>query len=82
MNSTEFNNKYDKWLEERHYGLAIDHDEVIDFLDKIFQDLIKIEGFSYSQIKLKFSMARFYADGINGTTCRMIEREIERILEE
>lgn len=82
MNSTEFNNKYDEWLEQGHYGLAIDDDEVVDFLDRIFQDLTKIERFTYAQIKLKFNMARFYADGISTTMCRLIEQEIERILEE
>ena len=31
-------------------------------MDKVFQDLIKIPGFKYSQIKLKFSSCRFYSN--------------------
>ena len=55
MTSTEFNEKYSAYLEEGHYGLDIDIPEATDFLDKAFQDLIKLPEFKYSQIKSKFS---------------------------
>ena len=37
----EFNDKYKDYLEEGHYGLDINHLKVIEYLDSIFQDLIK-----------------------------------------
>lgn len=80
MTANDFNDKYDEYLETGHYGLAIGDEQVIEFLDRLFEDLIKIEGFSYSQIKLKFGMARFYANGINSTTSNMIEQKIDNIL--
>lgn len=60
MTNNDFNVKYNKYLEEGHYGLDINIIEVIDFLDNIFQDFIKIPGFKYTQIKLKFGYCRFY----------------------
>lgn len=60
MTTQEFNNKYKDYLDDGHYGLDISYPSVIIYLDKIFQDLIKIPGFKYSQIKLKFNSARFY----------------------
>ena len=61
MSSNDFNKKYKEYLEDRHYGLAIDNPTIVDFLDSIFKDLTKIPGFKYSQIKMKFGMARFYS---------------------
>ncbi len=63
-NSEEFNEKYKDYLEEGHYGLDLDKQEVIDYLDKEFQEFIKIPGFKYSQIKSKFNSFRFYADNL------------------
>ncbi len=60
MTINEFNIKYFSYLEEGHYGLDISIPPVIEYLDKIFSDLIKLPGFKYQQIKLKFNMARFY----------------------
>ena len=60
MTTTEFNEKYKAFLEDRHYGLDISCPEVIDYLDKEFEELSKIQNFSYSQIKEKFGMARVY----------------------
>jgi hypothetical protein len=62
MTTDEFNEKYKDYLEAGHYGLDIGIPEVIDYLDEKFQELIKIPGFKYSQIKLKFNFARFYAE--------------------
>jgi hypothetical protein len=78
--SEEFNEKYGNFLEERHYGLAIDLPEVVDFLDNIFKDLVRIPGFKYSQIKMKFGSARFYADEISADMCFMIEEKIDKIV--
>lgn len=77
--NNEFNKKYRKWLEEGHYGLDIDlSDETLKKLDEKFQEFIKRPDFTYSQIKLKFGMGRFYAKGLT----REEEREIEKLIEE
>jgi len=89
----EFNEKYKDFLEKGHYGLAIDNEEVVEYLDKKFQEFVKIPGFTYSQIKTKFNSVRFYGGddmktaekdihmGFNKTidTFR-IEKEISEIL--
>lgn len=63
MNASEFNEKYKNYLEEGHYGLAIDIPSVVKYLDEeVFPGLIKIPGFTYSQIKLKFNVCRFYTN--------------------
>lgn len=62
MTVEQFNEKYKEYLEEGHYGLAIDDAKVIKYLDKKFQEFIQVPGFSYSQIKLKFGMTRFYCE--------------------
>ena len=46
----EFNERYVNYLEEGHYGMDIHYPIVIEYMDKVFQDLIKIPGFKYSQI--------------------------------
>ena len=74
MTREDFNIKYDAFIERRSYdnkfgqpvvqkfeGLEFDVPEVTEFLDKVFIDLTRIPGFTYSQIKLKFGRARFYS---------------------
>lgn len=62
MTAEEFNEKYKDYLEEGHYGLDIHYPTIVNYLDEIFQDLIKIPGFQYSQIKLKFNKCRLYTN--------------------
>ena len=62
MTASEFNEKYKDYLEEGHYGLDIGYQSIVDYLDKVFQGFIKIPGFKYSQIKLKFNSCRFYTN--------------------
>ena len=64
MTAKEFNEKYRDFLEEGHYGLSLDNAEAIAYLDKEFQELIKIPGFQYSQIKSKFSWFCFYCTNV------------------
>lgn len=61
MTAKEFNNKYSAHLEQGHYGLSIDHPRLTEYLDGIFESLINIPGFKYSQIKMKFYNACFYS---------------------
>ena len=86
MTTNEFNEKYKNYLKKGHYGLDISIPEVIEYLDKEFQSLIKIPEFQYSQIKLKFGRARFYCtpyhidnntieDNINNIFINAIKKE-------
>jgi hypothetical protein len=79
MTSTEFNKKYEAYLEPRHYGLAIDDAEVVEYLDERFQEFIKIPEFSYSQIKEKWGYSRFYCSP-NTIDSREVETHIDNIL--
>jgi hypothetical protein len=62
MTARDFNEKYLMYVEDRHYGLDIHIPEAIEYLDKVFEGLVKIEGFKYSQIKAKFDSTRFYSN--------------------
>lgn len=79
MTVTGFNQKYRQYLEEGHYGLDINDPRVIAYLDEKFQELIKVPGFSYSQIKLKFGMSRVYCEPHEINTSE-IKKEIDKIL--
>ena len=82
MTASEFNEKYKEYLEEGHYGLDISTPSIIKYLDEIFQGLIKIPGFKYSQIKEKFSTSRFYTNlyELIGKPGLIIIDEVERTL--
>lgn len=89
MSSNEFNKKYKDYLEEGHYGLDINIPSVVNYLDSIMEyGLTNIPGFKYSQIKLKFNMARFYFDtNLNPKSLEQIisngiENEINRLVKE
>jgi hypothetical protein len=77
--SKEFNAKYADYLEENNYGIDINLPSVLAYVDQIFQDLIKIEGFKYHQIKLKFGLARVYTnlDDLLQFVGRIIQQELE-----
>lgn len=82
MTTNEFNEKYGEYLEEGHYGLDVAIPTVIEYLDEVFQGLIKIPGFKYTQIKLKFNMCRFYTNlydvmgGLGSKINDMVEKDI------
>lgn len=81
MTADQFNKKYKNWLEHGHYGLDIYEESVINYLDEKFQELIKNPHFSFSQIKIKFNWACFYADGVTSEVCTEIESKIEELLQ-
>jgi hypothetical protein len=81
MNSNQFNEKYSSYLEDGHYGLAIEDPEFIDWLDGKFQGFVKKPGFSYSQIKAKFGMGRFYCEGLIRDEIYEVEKKITQIAE-
>ena len=77
MTSEEFNKKYSAYLEERFYGLDISHPEVVEYLDKEFENEIeKNPAFQYSQIKMKFGSSRVYSTSDKSSEW---EDEIDRI---
>jgi len=80
MTTSEFNEKYKDFIVKRFYGLDIQDDKVIKFLDIIFEDLCKIPGFKYFQIKLKFNNACVYFEGVSRYMCIIIEKEINKII--
>ena len=75
----EFNTKYIDYLEEAHYGMAIQVPSVLTYVDQIFQDLTEIPGFKYQQVKTKFGMARVYTnlEDIIPFVGRIIQQELE-----
>jgi hypothetical protein len=80
MTPKEFNEKYKDYLEKGHYGLDISYPSIVNYLDKIFQGLIMIPGFQYSQIKLKFNTCRFYNNlyTISPELSNIIDRAVEK----
>jgi hypothetical protein len=77
--SNEFNNKYNQYIEEDHYGMDINEPSVIAYVDQIFNDLTQIPGFKYQQIKTKFGLARVYTnlDDLMPFVGRIINQELE-----
>jgi hypothetical protein len=75
----EFNEKYKEYIEEGHYGMDIHEPSVLTYVDHIFNDLIKIPGFQFSQIKTKYGMARVYTNlyDMMPFVGRVIDQELE-----
>jgi hypothetical protein len=75
----EFNEKYEEYIEEGHYGMDIHEPSVLAYVDQIFNDLIQIPGFKYQQIKTKFGLARVYTnlEDILPFVGRIINQELE-----
>ena len=77
MESKYFNEKYKDYLEDRFYGLAIDDPDVTVFLESIFDNvLIKIPGFKYLQIKMKWGKAKCYLNLNEPAMKELIENKI------
>lgn len=79
MTTSEFNITYADFLEKGHYGLDLYDQRMIDYLDKEFEELIKLPNFSYSQIKKKFNSFRFYCNGVPSNKIQEIEEELYRL---
>jgi len=78
MTSKEFNEKWSEYLEYRFYGMAIEHPQVIEYLDKEFEEEIKTNpSFNYAQIKMKFGSSRVYA---NSDKTPLWEDEINKLV--
>lgn len=79
MTAEQFNEKYQDYLEEGHYGLDVHDEDFIKWLDTKFEEFIKRDGFSYSQIKAKFGMGRFYCEGLTDEEETDVEHEITKL---
>ena len=78
MTSTEFNEKWSKYLEVGFYGMAIENEDVIEYLDCEFEKEIKTNpSFNYAQIKMKLNTSRVYA---NSDKTNEWEFEINRLV--
>lgn len=76
-----FDERWQEHLETGHYGLAIDDDEVIEYLDKKFELLKKdYPNFTYAQIKTKFSFCTVYMQNVPKDVIHGIEERIDNIL--
>lgn len=76
-----FDERWQEHLETGHYGLAIDDDEVIEYLDKKFELLKKdYPNFTYAQIKTKFSFCTVYMQNVPKDIIHGIEERIDNIL--
>ena len=81
MNQEEFNDKYKDYLEKGFYGLAVENEEIIEYLDSIFPIIISFKpDFQYSQIKSKFNRIAFYTN-LNFDTTNIIEKKLNLIYE-
>lgn len=78
MTVKEFNEKWNDHIEEGHYGLAIDYLPIIEYLDKEFEDEVKVNpDFKFSQVKIKFNFSRVYTNSDKST---IWEQEIDKLL--
>ena len=77
--SKEFNEKYKDYIEEGHYGMDINEPSVLAYVDQIFNDLIQIPEFQFSQVKTKYGLARVYTnlEDILPFVGRIINQELE-----
>jgi hypothetical protein len=79
MDRKSFNDKYENWLVEGHYGLDLANPIAIEYLDGKFQEYIKLPDFKYKQIKSKFNWFCFYADGLSRDELVEVERKLKEI---
>ena len=77
----EFNEKYKDYLEEGHYGMSLSNKEALEYMNKEFQELIRLPDFSYCQIKSKFNWFCFYCEGVSSEKQAEIENKLKEIYE-
>jgi hypothetical protein len=78
MTSVEFNKKWSKYLEEGFYGMAINHSNIIEYLDVEFTKEIETNPlFNYAQIKTKFGVVVIYS---NSEKNAIWEKEANRLI--
>lgn len=79
MTTTEFNEKYKNHLGERHYGMSIHNEDVINYLDGEFEkEIIENPEFEFYQIKTKFNFPCVYSTSNKN---KEWEEKIKKILD-
>lgn len=75
----DFNEKFKEFLEEDYNGMEINIPGVLEYVDYVFTDLIKIPGFKFKEIKTKFGLACVYTnlEEIMPLAGRIINQELE-----
>ena len=77
MTTATFNLKYKQYLKEGYYGLAIDNERFIKYLDEVFYNIIfHHPKFKYHQIKNKWGHIRFYSN-LDFDTQMEIEKNLD-----
>ena len=81
MDSHTFNEKYKPYLKKGYSGLSFSIPIMVNYLDKEFEELIKIPGFLYTQIKGKFNWFCFYGENIPEEKRIEIETKLKELYE-
>lgn len=80
MTAEEFNKKWNDYLEKGHYGAeGFNNPKFLDWLDKKFETFAMFDKFSFSQIKSKFGMGRFYCEGLPIELVNEVEDKITEL---
>ena len=79
MKQKDFNEKYCNYIKDGFRGLDLINETAIDYLDKKFQEYIKIPEFKYLQIKSKWNWYCFYAEGISMEEREEVELNLKKI---
>ena len=80
MAPDEFNEKWKAYLKENAFGLQIDNNRVVEYLDKEFSKETNTNSvFIFGQIKIKFGTSRIYPKSYKTTEW---EQTIDQILME
>tara|TARA_R110000868_G_scaffold14426_4_gene67234 strand:+ start:37274 stop:37609 length:336 start_codon:yes stop_codon:yes gene_type:complete len=74
----EFNTKYNDYYEQ-YDGMRIEIPAVISYVDVVFTDLVKIEGFKFYQIETKMGLAKVFTnlEELLPFVGRLIQHELE-----
>lgn len=78
MNVSDFNKKYSNYLEHGHYGVSINDERFLKYLDEMFMNIIfHHPKFKFTQIKSKFGQVRFYSN-LEMETGLQLESELNK----
>jgi len=76
----EFNEKYREYLEENCDGLILDYPSIVQYLDTLFDNLIKIPEFKFRQIYTRNGIV--YFENSLAETLPFVGRIMDKAIEE
>lgn len=79
MTVIEFNNVYNKYIKEGCSGLMIEHEEIINYLNDEFKQLIEKNKLNFCSIKIVFDQIILCGD-FNQNDKNRIERTCQLLL--